>query len=55
MEMNCMELKFYDDIGPEIIAQVYDPKTRMAGVVVIDNTAIGVAKGGVRLVPDVTT
>ena len=50
-----MEMKFYDEYGPEVIAQVYDPKTRMAGVVVIDNTAIGVAKGGVRLVPDVTT
>ena len=53
--MALMEMKFYDEYGPEVIAQVYDPKTRMAGVVVIDNTAIGVAKGGVRLVPDVTT
>ena len=50
-----MEMKFYDEYGPEMIVQVYDPKTGMAGVVVIDNTAIGVAKGGVRLVPDVTT
>ncbi|VVC02308.1 Glutamate dehydrogenase 2 [uncultured archaeon] len=50
-----MELKYYDEYGPEIIMQVYDPKTKMQGVVVVDNTAIGVAKGGVRLVPDVTT
>ncbi|MFA6214518.1 MAG: Glu/Leu/Phe/Val dehydrogenase [Candidatus Micrarchaeia archaeon] len=43
-----------DEYGPEMIVHVYDPKTGMEGVVVIDNTAIGPAKGGVRLVPDIT-
>jgi len=43
-----------DEFGPEMIVQVYDPKTKMEGIVVIDNTAIGPAKGGVRLVPDIT-
>jgi glutamate dehydrogenase/leucine dehydrogenase len=43
-----------DEFGPEMVLNVYDPKTRMDGIVVIDNTAIGPAKGGVRLVPDIT-
>jgi len=43
-----------DEYGPEMILHVYDPKTKMEGIVVIDNTAIGPAKGGVRLVPDIT-
>ncbi|MFA5930363.1 MAG: Glu/Leu/Phe/Val dehydrogenase [Candidatus Micrarchaeia archaeon] len=43
-----------DEYGPEMIVHVYDPKTGMEGIVVIDNTAIGPAKGGVRLVPDIT-
>jgi glutamate dehydrogenase/leucine dehydrogenase len=46
--------EFNDDIGPEMIVHVYDPKTEMRGIVVVDNTAIGIAKGGVRLQPDVT-
>ena len=43
-----------DEYGPEMIVHVYDPKTKMEGIAVIDNTAIGPAKGGVRLVPDIT-
>ena len=49
-----MYAEFEDDIGPEIVCHVYDPKTKMQGVAVIDNTAIGIGKGGVRLVPDIT-
>jgi glutamate dehydrogenase/leucine dehydrogenase len=45
---------FEDEIGPEKILHVYDPATKMRGIVVIDNTAIGPGKGGVRLQPDVT-
>ena len=45
---------FFDDWGPEKILQVYDPATKMQGVVVIDNTAIGPGKGGIRMQPDVT-
>jgi len=48
-------MEFDDDIGPERILHVYDPKTKMSGTVVVDNTALGLGKGGVRLVPDVTT
>lgn len=44
----------YDNIGPEKIIQVYDPKTGMKGILVIDNTTRGPGKGGVRMVPDVS-
>lgn len=44
----------YDEWGPEKIVMVYDPKTGMKGFSVIDNTALGPAKGGIRLEPDVT-
>ncbi|VVB98697.1 Glutamate dehydrogenase 2 [uncultured archaeon] len=47
-------MAFEDAIGPERILQVYDPITKMRGVVVVDNTALGPGKGGVRLQPDVT-
>ena len=48
-------MAFEDEYGPERILQVYDPLTKMQGVVVVDNTALGPGKGGVRMVPDVTT
>ncbi len=44
----------YDEWGPEKIVMVYDAKTGMKGFSVIDNTALGQAKGGIRLEPDVT-
>lgn len=46
---------FKDEFGPERILEVYDQKTGMQGVLVIDNTARGPGKGGIRMVPDVTT
>lgn len=46
---------FDDEWGPERILEVYDPKTKVHGVVVIDNTALGPGKGGMRLVPDIST
>ncbi len=49
-----MELKeFTDDIGPEKIVEMYDPLTGMLGFTVIDNTARGPAKGGIRMTPTV--
>lgn len=49
-----MELQdFGDDIGPEKVVQVYDPSTGMKGFTVIDNTALGPAKGGIRMTPSV--
>jgi glutamate dehydrogenase/leucine dehydrogenase len=46
---------FADEWGPEKILQVYDPKTGMKGVLVIDNTILGPGKGGIRMMPTVTT
>jgi len=49
-----MELSdFNDDIGPEKVVEVYDPSTGMRGFTVIDNTALGPAKGGIRMTPTV--
>ena len=45
----------HDEIGPEKIINVYHPKTGMKGVVVIDNTALGPGKGGIRMTPTVDT
>ncbi len=44
----------HDEFGPERVFEVYDQKTGMWGVVVIDNTARGPGKGGIRFVPDIT-
>ena len=49
-----MELEqFSDEFGPEKILEVYEPKSGMKGVVVIDNTALGPGKGGIRMTPTV--
>jgi len=45
--------QFSDDFGPEKIVEVYDPISGMKGVVVIDNTALGPGKGGIRMTPTV--
>jgi len=42
-----------DEFGPEKVIQVYDPKTKMKGFLVIDNSNRGPGKGGIRMVPDV--
>jgi glutamate dehydrogenase/leucine dehydrogenase len=44
-----------DEFGFERVFEVYDQKTGMQGVCVIHNTARGPGKGGIRMVPDVTT
>ena len=44
-----------DDFGPSRIIQLYSPKEGVRGIVVIDNTALGPALGGVRMAPTVTT
>lgn len=47
--------EFADEWGPEKILQVYDSTLGMQGVLVIDNTALGPGKGGIRMLPTVTT
>jgi len=46
--------RFADEWGPEKIIEVYDIETRMRGILVIDNTARGPGKGGIRMTPTVT-
>lgn len=49
-----MELeKFADEFGPEQIIEVYNPKIGLKGILVIDNTALGPGKGGIRITPTV--
>ncbi len=43
-----------DEWGPENVVLAYDPDTGMRGVLVIDNTAMGPGKGGIRFTPTVT-
>ncbi len=47
--------QYSDEIGPEKVLYVYDPKTKLKGILVVDNTARGPALGGVRMAPDIST
>jgi len=46
--------QYSDEIGPEKVLYVYDPKTKLKGILVVDNTARGPAIGGVRMASDVS-
>jgi glutamate dehydrogenase (NAD(P)+) len=46
--------KFADGWGPEKVLQVYDPQSKTQGILVIDNTALGPGKGGIRMTPTVS-
>ena len=48
-------LQLMDEWGPEKVVTVSDRRSGMKGVLVIDNTARGMGKGGTRMGPDVTT
>jgi glutamate dehydrogenase/leucine dehydrogenase len=43
-----------DDLGPEKVLHLHDPRAGLRAVVVVDNTACGPAVGGVRMAPDVS-
>jgi len=45
---------FLDTWGPEEVVQVYDPESQMSGILVIDNTAMGPGKGGIRISSTIT-
>ncbi|GAA0233241.1 Glu/Leu/Phe/Val dehydrogenase [Actinomadura nitritigenes] len=47
-------LALMDEWGPERVVCVSDARTGMRGVLVIDNTARGMGKGGMRMSPGVT-
>jgi glutamate dehydrogenase/leucine dehydrogenase len=46
--------RFADDLGPEKIVHLYEPRSGLRAVVAVDNTACGPAIGGVRMAPDVS-
>lgn len=43
-----------DEFGPEYVVEVYNAKLGMEGFLVIDNTALGLGKGGIRMTQNVT-
>jgi glutamate dehydrogenase (NAD(P)+) len=47
-------LRVVDEWGPEKVVLVSDARTGMRGVLVIDNTARGMGKGGTRMSPTLT-
>ncbi len=44
----------HDNLGPEKLIEVYDQKSGVHGFLVIDNTWLGVGKGGLRMTPNVS-
>ncbi|MFH1751417.1 MAG: Glu/Leu/Phe/Val dehydrogenase [archaeon] len=44
----------FDNFGPEKILTVYNPRVGLKGFVVIDNTAFGPGKGGIRMTKTVS-
>lgn len=44
----------HDDFGPEKVITIFNPKVDLHGIAVIDNTALGPAKGGIRMTPTVS-
>ncbi|HEY5600489.1 MAG TPA: Glu/Leu/Phe/Val dehydrogenase dimerization domain-containing protein, partial [Patescibacteria group bacterium] len=44
----------YNDLGPEKLIEIYDPKLDLHGYVVVDNTKLGPAKGGLRMTSTVS-
>jgi glutamate dehydrogenase/leucine dehydrogenase len=46
--------QFADAFGPSRIIHIHRPSVGLKAVVVVDNTACGIAIGGVRMAPDVT-
>ncbi len=46
---------FADDLGPEKIVHIYEPKSKLRAIVVIDNISLGPAVGGCRMALDVST
>jgi len=47
--------RYADEFGPSKTVHLYDPRTGLKGIVVIDNVACGPAIGGVRMAPEIET
>jgi glutamate dehydrogenase (NAD(P)+) len=52
--MNQNLFQYADDLGPQKIIVIYEPKLDLRAIAVIDNVARGPAMGGCRMAPDVT-
>ncbi len=46
--------QFADDLGPEKVIGIHQPRLGLRAILVVDNTAAGPAMGGCRMAPDVT-
>ena len=46
--------RFSDEFGPSRVIHIHRPSVGLRAIVVVDNTACGVAVGGVRMAPDVS-
>ncbi len=46
--------RFADQLGPEKIVYIHEPRVGLKAIVVVDNTAAGPAIGGTRMAPDVS-
>ena len=53
--MNDYIDNFADDLGPEKVVHIYEPKSKLRAIVVIDNISLGPAVGGCRMARDVST
>lgn len=47
--------RYCDEFGPEKIVYIHEPRCGLRGIVVIDNSSIGPAIGGIRMTPTVNT
>jgi len=47
--------RFADQLGPEKIVHIHEPRADLKAIVVVDNTAAGPAIGGTRMAADVST
>ncbi len=45
---------FSDELGPEKVIEIYDPRTSLRAILVVDNVAAGPSIGGLRMAPDVS-
>jgi glutamate dehydrogenase (NAD(P)+) len=46
--------QYSDELGPEKIIEIYDPRSQLKAVLVVDNVAAGPSIGGVRMAVDVS-
>jgi glutamate dehydrogenase (NAD(P)+) len=46
--------RFADQLGPEKVVHIHEPRAGLKAIVVVDNTAAGPAIGGTRMAPDVS-